>query len=118
MLPPSSANQIDLTLIPVYLALARAYIATGQSDQAVSVLQTYTIYAPNDTSASLIAGQAYNAAGQYQLAVNTLSKAIDADRHNARMPISSAADAYLNLQEGSLAQADFKSAITIRSERF
>ena len=43
------ANQIDMTLIPVYLALAQAYIATGQSEQAIGVLQTYTIYAPNDS---------------------------------------------------------------------
>jgi tetratricopeptide (TPR) repeat protein len=105
------ANQLDLTLIPVYLALARAYIATGQSDQAVSVLQTYTIYAPNDTGAFLSLGQAYNAAGQYQLAVDTLSKAIDADRHNVDA-YTQRGYAYLDLQEGSLAQTDFKSAIT------
>ena len=111
------ANQIDLTLIPVYLALAKAYIATGKSDQAVSVLQTYTIYAPNDTSAFLVLGTAYNAAGQYQLAVNTLNKAIDVDRHNARA-YTQRGLAYLNLQEASLAQADFKSAITYNPSDF
>jgi len=111
------ANQIDLTLVPVYLALAKAYIATGQSDQAVSVLQTYTIYAPKDTSAFLMLGTAYNAAGQYQLAVNTLNKAIDVDRHNAKA-YSQRGLVYLNLQEASLAQADFKSAITYNPSDF
>ncbi len=111
------ANQIDITLIPVYLALARAYIATGQGDQAVSVLQTYTIYAPNDTSAFLALGTAYNAAGQYQLAVNMLNKAVDADRHNAEA-YTQRGYAYLNLQEASLAQADFKSAITYNPSDF
>ena len=111
------ANQIDLTLIPVYLALARAYIATGQGDQAVSVLQTYTIYAPTDTSAFLTLGMAYNKAGQYQLAVDTLGKAISADSHNV-MAYTQRGEAYLSLQEGSQAQADFKSAITIDPSNF
>ena len=104
------ANQIDITLIPVYLALARAYIATGQSEQAVSVLQTYTVYAPNDTSAFLDLGTSYNAAGQYQLAINILNKAIDADRKNAE-GYYQRGFAYLNLQKASLAAADFKLAI-------
>jgi tetratricopeptide (TPR) repeat protein len=105
------ANQIDITLVPVYLTLAKAYIATGQSDQAVSVLQTYTVFNPNDTSAFLSLGTAYNAAGQYQLAVGILNKAIDADRRNAKAYYQRGY-AYLNLQEGSLAQADFKLATT------
>ncbi len=105
------ANQIDLTLIPVYLALAQAYIATGQSEQAVSVLQTYTVFEPNDTSSFLALGTAYNAAGQYQLAVNILNKLIDADQRNPKAYYQRGY-AYLNLQEASLAQADFKSAIT------
>ena len=111
------ANQLDLTMIPVYLALAQAYIATGQSDQAVSVLQTYTIYAPNDTGAYLALGMAYNEARQYQLAVNSLTKAINADQHNAKAYIQRAA-AYLNLQDGSSAQADFKAAISLDSSDF
>jgi tetratricopeptide (TPR) repeat protein len=111
------ANQLDLTLVPVYLTLARAYIATGHNDQAVSVLQTYTIYAPNDTSAFLSLGQAYYAAGQYQQSVNSLSKAIDADQSSVDA-YTLRGYAYFDLQEGSLAQADFKSAITYNSSNF
>jgi tetratricopeptide (TPR) repeat protein len=111
------ANQIDLTLIPVYLALARAYIATGQGDQAVSVLQTYTIFAPNDSSAYISLGMAYYAAGQYQLAVDTLGKAINADHHNASA-YAQRGLAYLNLQNGSSAQADFRSAISLNPSDF
>jgi len=111
------ANQIDLTMIPVYLALAQAYIVTGQSDQAISVLQTYTIYAPNDTSAYLALGQAYLAAGQYQLAVDKLSKAIGVDQKNAAAYLQRGY-AYLDLQDGSSAQADFKSAITLNPSGF
>jgi tetratricopeptide (TPR) repeat protein len=103
------ANQIDLTLVPVYLALARGYIATGQSEQAVSVLQTYTIYAPNDSSAYLVLGEAYNAAGQYQMAVKTLNKAVDANRRDSDA-YTQRGYAYFNLQEASQAVADFRSA--------
>jgi tetratricopeptide (TPR) repeat protein len=111
------ANQIDMTLIPVYLALARAYIATGQSEKAVGVLQTYTVYEPNDTSAFLALGTAYNATGQYQLAENILNKVIDADRRNAEAYYQRGY-AYLNLQDASLAQTDFKSAITYNPSDF
>ena len=111
------ANQIDLTLVPVYLALAQAYIANGQGDQAVSVLQTYTIYAPNDTNAALTLGMAYNAAGQYQPAVDLLTKAINANPHNANAYYQRGL-AYLNLQQGSSAQTDFKSAISYDSSNF
>ncbi len=44
------ANELDLTLVPAYLTLGQAYLATGQAASAVSVLQTYTIYAPDDNS--------------------------------------------------------------------
>ncbi len=111
------ANQIDLTLIPVYLALARGYIATGQGDQAVSVLQTYTIYAPNDTSAYLVLGEAYNAAGQYQMALNTLNKAVDANRHDADA-YTQRGYAYFNLQEPSQAVADFRLATAYNPSDF
>ena len=100
------ANQIDLTLVPVYLALARGYIATGQSDQAVSVLQTYTIYAPNDFSAYLVLGEAYNAAGQYQMAVKTLNKAVDANRRDLDA-YTQRGHAYFNLQEESPGRGRF-----------
>jgi tetratricopeptide (TPR) repeat protein len=111
------ANQIDLTLVPVYLALARGYIATGQSSQAVSVLQTYTIYAPNDTSAYLVLGEAYNAAGQYQMAVNTLNKAVDANRRDPDA-YNQRGYAYFYLQQASPAVADFRLAIAYNPSDF
>jgi tetratricopeptide (TPR) repeat protein len=104
------ANEIDITLIPVYLALAEAYIATGQSELAVSVLQTYTVFEPDDSSAFLSLGTAYNAAGNYQEAVNILNKALVADRKNAEAYFQRGF-AYFNLQKASLAEADFKLAI-------
>lgn len=104
------ANQLDLTLVPNYLTMARAYIATGQTDMAVGVLQTYTIYEPSDAGAFLQLGQAYNAAGEYQMAVDVLNKAIDADRRN---PEAFYHRGYANLLLGNanLAEADFKMAV-------
>jgi len=104
------ANELDITLVPVYLALARAYIATGQTAQAVSVLKTYTIFMPDDTSAFLQLGIAYNAAGEYEAAVEVLNKAIDTDRHNAEAYFQRGT-AYLNLDNPNLAEADFKAAV-------
>jgi tetratricopeptide (TPR) repeat protein len=105
------ANQLDLTLVPVYLTLARAYIATGQSDKAVAVLQTYTVYAPDDIGAFLKLGTAYNAAGQYEAAVDVLNKTLDADPRNAEAYFQRGY-AYLNLDKANLAVADFKKAVT------
>jgi tetratricopeptide (TPR) repeat protein len=104
------ANELDMTLIPVYLTLARAYIATGQTAQAVSVLQTYTIFAPDDTSAYLQLGTAYNAAGQFEAAVEILTKAISANRRNEEAYFQRGF-AYLNLDRPQLAEDDFKLAV-------
>ena len=111
------ANQIDMTLVPVYLALARTYIATGRSQEAVGVLQTYTVFAPNDTSAFLSLGTAYNAASQYQPAVDILDKALAADRRNAEAYFQRGF-AYLNLEKPSLAAADFRLAVTYDPKDF
>jgi tetratricopeptide (TPR) repeat protein len=104
------ANEIDMTLVPAYLTLARAYIVNGQTEKAVSVLQTYTIYNPGDTSAFALLGAAYNAAGEYEAAVAVLNKAIDANRRNAEAYFQRGT-AYLNLDNPNLAETDFKAAV-------
>jgi len=104
------ANKLDLTLVPVYLTMARAFIATGRAAQAVSVLQTYTVFEPNDNRAFLQLGTAYNAAGEYQAAVEVLNKAINANRRNPEAYFQRGT-AYLNLDNPNLAETDFKAAI-------
>jgi tetratricopeptide (TPR) repeat protein len=104
------ANQLDITLVPVYLTLARAYIATGQTGQAVSVLLTYSIFRPDDASAFLQMGIAYNSVGEYEAAVQILNKAINANRRNAEAYFQRGT-AYLNLDSPNLAETDFKSAL-------
>lgn len=111
------ANQLDITLIPVYLALARAYISTGQSEKAVSVLETYAVFEPTDSNAFLDLGTAYNSAGEYRQAVDILNKAIDANPGDADGYLQRGM-AYMNLQNFKLAEDDFKSAITYRPTDF
>jgi len=105
------ANELDMTLIPVYIALARAYIATGKTASAVSVLQTYTIYMPEDTAAFLLLGTAYNATGEYEAAVKVLDNAINTNRRNGEAYFQRGT-AYLNLDNPNLAEVDFKAAVT------
>jgi tetratricopeptide (TPR) repeat protein len=105
------AKELDMTLVPVYLTLARAYIATGQAAQSLSVLKTYMVYMPEDINASLQLGTAYNAAGEYEAAVEILNRAIDASGHNPEAYFQRGS-AYLNLGIPNLAVSDFKTAIT------
>jgi Flp pilus assembly protein TadD len=99
-----------MTLVPVYLALAKAYIKTGQTFQAVNVLQTYTVYNPQDADALLQLGTAYNTTGDYEAAVEILNKAINANQHNPEAYFQRGT-AYLNLDSPNLAETDFNSAL-------
>ncbi len=74
-------------------------------------MQTYTIFAPDEPSAFLQLGTAYNAAGDYQAAVAVLNKAIDADRRSAEAYFQRGT-AYLNLDSPNLAETDFLAAVT------
>lgn len=104
------ANQIDMTLIPAYLTMAKAYVANGQVGMAVSVLQTYTIYEPEDANAALTLGMAYNFSGNYDQAISVLNRAIEANP-NSGDAYTQRGLAYLNQGKGNLAEADFKLAV-------
>lgn len=104
------ANQLDITLVPVYLTLGRAYILNNQNDQAISVLQTYTLYAPKDYFAYQVLGSAYNATGQFDVAVQILTKAINSNWRNAKTYYQRGS-AYLNLGKPQLAMNDFNLAV-------
>ena len=104
------ANQLDITLVPVYLTLGKAYILDDQNDQAINVLQTYTIYAPGDYSAYLLLGTAYNVSDQFDAAVEILTRAINAGHGNADA-FFQRGSAYLNLKKPQLAKADLRLSI-------
>lgn len=62
-------------------------------------------------------GEAYNAAGQYQMAVNTLNKAVDANRRDPDA-YNQRGYAYFYLQQASPAVADFRLAIAYNPSDF
>jgi tetratricopeptide (TPR) repeat protein len=111
------ANQLDLTLVPVYLTLGRAYIFNDQSDQAISVLQTYTKYAPEDYYAYQLLGTVYNDTEQYEAAMEILTTAITAGWKNTNTYYQRGSS-HLNLDEAQLAEADFKLAIIYDDQNF
>jgi tetratricopeptide (TPR) repeat protein len=111
------ANQLDLTLVPVYLTLGRAHIFNNQSDQAISVLKTYTKYAPEDYYAYQLLGTVFNDTGQFEAASEILTTAINAGWRNA-ITYYQRGSAYLSLDEAQLAAADFNLAIVYDDQSF
>ncbi|MEW6092579.1 MAG: tetratricopeptide repeat protein, partial [Chloroflexota bacterium] len=105
------ANELDMTLIPVYLTLAQAYIDIGRLADAVAVLQTYRIYEPDDVDAYLTLGLAYNAAENYQAALEVLNSFLDEYPRNSEA-YTQRGLAYLNLDNPNLAEEDFKKAVS------
>jgi len=70
------ANEIDITIVPVYLVLGEAYAANNQPGEAVKALQTYATYATDDASPLLVLGKLYYLAGDYTTALEKLESAI------------------------------------------
>ncbi len=105
----TKANQLDVTLVPAYLVLAQAYIANGQVDKAITAIQIYTTYTPEDIDAYLTLATVYNAIGQYQLALDSANQFLNANPKDSRGYYQRGL-AYLNLDNASLAELDFKSS--------
>jgi tetratricopeptide (TPR) repeat protein len=70
------ANTLDITMLPVYLALGEAYAANNQPGEAAKALHTYLIYAPEDPTAYLEIGKLHYLAGEYEAALEDLDKSI------------------------------------------
>lgn len=111
------ANQIDMTLIPNYLTMAKAYVANGDATMAGSVLQTYTIYEPDDVTAAVTLGMVYNQTGKYDQALEVLNRALEADSRDAEA-YNQRGYAYLYQDKGNLAEADFKLAVAYNPWNF
>jgi tetratricopeptide (TPR) repeat protein len=70
------ANELDITMLPVYLVLGEAYAANNQPGEAAKALQTYMLYAPEDPKVFFQLGKLNFLAGDYQLALENLEKSI------------------------------------------
>jgi tetratricopeptide (TPR) repeat protein len=73
------ANSIDLTLLPSYYYLARAYIVSEQYTEAIQPLEIYLIYQAEDGSAYAMLGQALTETGHYEDAIQALNQALRYD---------------------------------------
>ncbi|MBI1794495.1 MAG: tetratricopeptide repeat protein [Chloroflexi bacterium] len=111
------ANEIDITILPSYYYLGKAYELNQQYLDAIKPLETYLKYQPDDGSAYALLGQAYAKTGAYKLANETLSKGLDLD------PTQRQSYVYLgisNLELNNLvnAETDFKKAIQYFPDSF
>ena len=70
------ANELDITLLPVYLALGDAYTANGQTDEALKALETYVTYAEEDEFTLFLQGKLNYIAGDYETALEKLDASI------------------------------------------
>lgn len=73
------ANELDLTLLPVYRVLGEALQANGQSVESIQPLQTYTLYETGDASAFVLLARAYRAKPDVQAALAAYGQAQQID---------------------------------------
>jgi Tfp pilus assembly protein PilF len=83
MAAAQKAKDLDITLLDAYLVLGIAYQANGQIDQAVTELDIYTKYSPNNAEAFTVLGEAYFHRGDYITALKDINQAIELDNSNA-----------------------------------
>ncbi len=76
------ANQQDVTMLDGYLVLGMAYRANGQVDEAVTVMETYLKYKPDNAEGYALLGAAYFNRGDYAAAETNLQKAVRLDSAN------------------------------------
>ena len=70
------AYDLDRTLLPAYLTLARAFLANDLPEEAAKYIETYLRYSPQNYEAWLVAGMAYLQSEDYAQALGALDKAI------------------------------------------
>jgi len=97
------ANQLDVTMLDGYLVLGMAYRASGNIDQAVSVLETYLKYKPDNAEAYSVLGMAYYNTEDYITAQKNLEQSVRLNKNNP--------DAFYWLGQTYMAQKDYANAM-------
>jgi tetratricopeptide (TPR) repeat protein len=82
LLAATKANKMDVTMLEGYLVLGIAYRENNQINEAVSVLETYTKYQPDNAEAYAMLGSAYLGNKDYVRAKENLDKAIQMNKNN------------------------------------
>jgi tetratricopeptide (TPR) repeat protein len=71
------ANELDITMLPVYLLLGDAYTANGQTDEALKSMETYVTYAEEDEFTLFLQGKLNYLSGDYETALEKLDASIE-----------------------------------------
>ena len=74
-----SANEADVTLLPVYLTLGQVYLANGDLDKAIAALELYAKYETRSPEAYTLLGGLYYQQGDCEQALQFLSRAVSLD---------------------------------------
>lgn len=69
--------------LDVLLEAGRAYLATGEYDEAIAALETVVRQAPDNRDAHFLLGQAYNQTGQLSEAAETFARVLELDPESA-----------------------------------
>ncbi len=70
------ANQLDITLVPVYAILAESYAANQRYKQAIEALQTYLTYGPETLQTSLLYAKLLYHQGEYESVLEQLNSVL------------------------------------------
>jgi tetratricopeptide (TPR) repeat protein len=74
-----TANELDMTMLRVYLTLSRAYLLNDRPRQALKSIQVYTRYIEDDPQAWILTGMASYEIGKYGDAIQSLDRVIEMD---------------------------------------
>ena len=110
------ANELDITLVPVYLLLGDIYSATDQPEKALKALQTYVTYAEQDSYTLFLQGKLNYMNGEYELALEKLDQSIDLE--NDPMARLYRGLTYLELGQGPDAVYELRVAVLSLPESF
>lgn len=104
------ANQLDLTMLPVYRLIGQALQANGKVVESIVPLEIYLrYYHEPDAGAQVMMAHAYVAGGQLDKALTAVSKALEIVPDDADV-IVLRGDIYLKNQQVDLALEDFRAA--------
>lgn len=112
------ANQLDLTLLPVYRLKGEALQASGQWIEAIVPLEIYLRYIPSpDASAQIFMARSYAAAGEFEKAIPAINLALEVDPNDADVLLLRG-DYYLELDQADLALADYRQSLRLEPNSF
>ena len=105
------ANELDITLLPVYLILGNIYSATDQPEKAVHALRTYVTYAEEDSYTLFLQGKLSYLNGEYELALEKLDQSIEIEND----PMARLYRGLTHLELGNAAVAIYELRVALQS---